>query len=227
MFNNPSILELLFIFNIKKLQDELRMVEEKNWLLHPNKSTYKGSWLVTSLTSTNADTKNIIAVKNQDYYETLLLKDKPYIKEIIKTFETKVEAVRFMKLDSNSIIKEHCDKGSSFEEGYARIHIPIEYKMKLGKCYYIDANNPHSVINDGDSSRVHLLIDCHINSWFEKFFLNKGFKKSEYKYMNKTITDDNVNEVIDSLTNIGTQTAITLVNKLEKIKNQNNFSKKY
>ena len=87
-----------------------------------------------------------------------------------------------MKLDSNSMIKEHCDKGSSFEEGYARIHIPItsndkvkfilngnEYKMKLGKCYYIDANNPHSVINNGDSSRVHLLIDCHINSWFEKF----------------------------------------------------------
>lgn len=125
MFNNQSFLELPYLFDTKKLYDDLSLVFSDEWTAHPNTNAYDGVWEVTSLTSTNGDTKNIIALENQEYQDTPLMKKTKYIKEVLKNFNTKIEAVRFMKLGANSIIKEHCDKGSCFEDGYARLHIPI------------------------------------------------------------------------------------------------------
>eukprot|EP01022_Parablepharisma_sp_SALTPOND_P009885 TRINITY_DN140840_c0_g1_i1.p1 TRINITY_DN140840_c0_g1~~TRINITY_DN140840_c0_g1_i1.p1 ORF type:complete len:188 (-),score=12.98 TRINITY_DN140840_c0_g1_i1:128-607(-) len=139
-----------------------------------------------------------------------------------------------MKLGANSIIKEHCDKGSCFEQGYARLHIPIttndnvefllsgkNAKMNLGSCYYINANNPHSVINNGETHRVHLLIDCHVNTWLEEVFIKAGFEKSVYKYKDKSITDDNVDDVIASFKAMGTDIALKMAKELEEKKNEN------
>lgn len=228
MKNDQSFLEFPFIFNIERLKNDLQKVEKTDWVKHPNISAYKGSWLVSSLYSTDGNTKNIVAIENQKYFETPLMKKTEYIKEILEVFNTKIEAVRFMKLKSHSIIKEHCDKGSCFEDGYARIHIPItsndkvefilngeKYKMDLGKCYYIDANNSHSVVNKGDTDRVHLLIDCHVNGWLKKIFLKNGFKEPVYKYGDKGITDENVDDLIVSLKSLGTNTALDLMKKLE------------
>ena len=128
---NQSFLEFPFIFNIERLKNDLQKVEESDWVNHPNANAYEGSWLVSSLYSTDGNTKNIVAIENQKYFETPLMKKTEYIKEILEVFNTKIEAVRFMKLKSHSIIKEHYDKGSCFEDGYARIHIPITSNDKV------------------------------------------------------------------------------------------------
>ncbi len=226
-----SFLKLPFCFDLKMLKDDLNQVKEDEWVSHPNIQAYDGLWKTTALTSPDGDTKNIVAVENIDYKQTPLLKRMKYIKSVIDTFQTKVEAVRFMKLGANSVIKEHCDKGSSFEEGYARLHIPISsndevtfilsgenYKMDLGACYYIDANNPHGVVNEGDSDRVHLLIDCHVNDWLKKFFLDGGFEMPVNKYGDKSINDENVDAIIDSFKAINTQVSLEMADKLQRIK---------
>jgi hypothetical protein len=223
-----NFLELPFEFNHNKLLKDLQCVKNDEWISHPNTQAYDGSWLITSLTSTDGDTKNIIALENQTYKNTPLLQRTSYIKDVIDMFKTKVESVRFMKLSSHSIIKEHCDKGSGFEEGYARLHIPIKTnddvefilngdvkKMQPAKCYYIDAHNPHSVINNGDSERVHLLIDVVVNDWLEDIFVKNGFKKPNNKYGDKKITDENVNQIIESLELLGTDTAINIAKNLD------------
>jgi mannose-6-phosphate isomerase-like protein (cupin superfamily) len=234
MNKKQSFLQLPFTFEIDKLTDDLACVKIDEWVPHPNKQAYNGSWLITSLTSTNGDTKNIVAIENQEYQDTPLMKKTSYIKKLLKNFDTKIEAVRFMKLTANSSINEHCDKGSSFEEGYARVHIPIttnddvefilsgkNYKMKLGHCYYIDAHNSHSVINNGDSDRVHLLIDCHVNDWFKEIFLKGGFKEPVYKYGSKGITDENVEDIIASFKDIGTTMALKMANELSRVLDKN------
>ncbi len=175
MRKNQNFLKLPFEFDVAKLTYDLASVSPDDWISHQNTSVYDGSWLVTSLTSTDGTTQQIVAFENQEYYDTPLLKRTPYIQSVIEIFQTKIETVRFMRLGANSIIKVHSDRGSCFDDGYARIHIPIttnsdvafilngkKMKMNIGKCYYIDADAPHSVVNLGHSDRVHLLIDCHI-----------------------------------------------------------------
>jgi mannose-6-phosphate isomerase-like protein (cupin superfamily) len=234
MNKDQSFLKLPFSFDIEKLKNDLDMVHTYEWKSHPNTSAYAGIWEVSSLTSIDGDTKNIVAIENQEYIATPLLNKTKYIQSVIDTFKTKVEAVRFMKLGSYSNIKEHCDKGSCFEDGYARLHIPItsnedvefvlsgeKYKMELGHCYYIDANNPHAVNNDGDSDRVHLLLDCHVNDWLKDIFLKDGFKIPVYKYGDKSITDDNVDQIIESFKYMGTDIAFKMIEDLEKVKDSN------
>ena len=229
MNRKQDFLKLPFSFPIDELIKDLSVVSSNEWTAHPNRQAYSGVWEISSLTSPSGDSKEIVAVENQEYIATGLLEKTSYIQTILNTFQTKIEAVRFMRLGANSIIKEHCDKGSCFEEGYARLHIPIttndnvefllsgkNVKMNLGCCYYIDANKPHSVINNGDSDRVHLLIDCCVNDWLEKIFIKEGFEKTIYKYGNKSITDENVENIIASLLSLKTETSIKMAEELQK-----------
>ncbi len=234
MSKRQSFLELPFTFDIQRLNDDLNCAKSDDWISHPNINAYNGSWSVSSLTAINGDTKQIIAIENQDYYDTPLMKKTKYIKSILDTFKTKIEAVRFMNLGANSIIKEHCDNGSCFEDGYARLHIPIStnddvafilnsqnYKMEVGKCYYIDAHNPHSVINKGKNDRVHLLIDCHVNDYLKEIFINNGFVLPVYKYGSKDITDENVDDIIFSFKAINTEVSLKMAQELEDKKDSN------
>ncbi len=228
MQNNDAFLQLPFEFDIKKLVSDLELVHSDEWVPHPNTQAYEGSWTVSSLSSTTGDMKQIVAAENQEYFDTPLFHKTDYIKEVINTFKTKIEAVRFMRLGAGSVIKEHCDHGSCFEEGYARLHIPITtndnvtfilngepHTMKAGCCYYIDAHNPHSVVNEGTCDRVHLLIDCHVNAWLKAIFLQHGFKEPYYKYGSKGITDENVEAVIASLKSIGSDSALDIAKELQ------------
>jgi len=227
---NPFFLKLPFRFDKNRLLESLQQIDVGDWVSHPNVNAYKGGWLATSLRSTTGKTKEIVAIEEHTYQDTPLLKKSPYIQELLKTFQTTIEAVRYMNLRADSIIQEHCDRGSCYDDGLIRIHIPIttndkvafnlngeSHNMQIGECYYIDANTPHSVKNLGDSDRVHLLIDCHVNEWVEAIFQKSGFEKQIYKYGDKSITDDNVEMIIQSFKEINTPTSLTMAKRLEDI----------
>ncbi len=234
MRRNQTFLKLPFEFDVTKLTYDLASVSSDEWVNHPNTSAYDGLWLISSLTSTDGTTQQIVAFENQEYHDTALLKKTSYIKSVVETFQTKIEAVRFMKLGANSTIKEHTDRGSCFDDGYARIHIPIttnsdvafilngiKTKMDVGKCYYIDADAPHSVVNLGHSDRVHLLIDCHINEWMKDIFKKAGFIETVYKYRSKDVTDENVDDIIASFKAMNTEVSLKMAQELEDKKDFN------
>ncbi|SOE20036.1 Aspartyl/Asparaginyl beta-hydroxylase [Spirosomataceae bacterium TFI 002] len=119
-----------------------------------------------------------------DWLDTPQLKQSPYFTEIIDTFKkhTKVTLVRLLRLAPMSIVKEHTDPtlALEIERSVIRLTVPIfnnekvqfflngeEVPMKAGECWYLKLNDPHRVVNDGDTERVNLTIDMIPNEWLK------------------------------------------------------------
>ena len=94
------------------------------------------------------------------------------------------ERVRLMKIKANSEIGKHSDKidkDFGFDDGnIVRIHVPIRTNedvvfylwegrektfnhLKTGHFYYVDVRAPHSVINNSNVDRIHLVMDTYVN----------------------------------------------------------------
>lgn len=93
------------------------------------------------------------------------------ISDLEKELDGKVGRSMFIKLPAGEIITPHPDKGSYLLSVY-RCHIPIftnpyvmftvgheTINMKSGECWEINNSKFHSVKNNGESDRVHLLVD--------------------------------------------------------------------
>jgi hypothetical protein len=117
-----------------------------------------------------------------------------YIPKVLKTFECELESVRLLRLGVQSNIIEHRDYMLGFEDGVARIHIPVEtnplvefrlkgevLQMREGEAWYLNFNLPHSVANDGKDARIHLVIDCLVNDWVSNIFAARTESKAEFK----------------------------------------------
>ena len=228
-----DFLKLPFNFDTDKLKDELKKVN-KNFIKHINRGIYSGEWSAISLRSMDGKENNINAgVGDESFSDTPLLEKLSYIKEIVDNFKCEKESIRFMKLSGGANIKEHRDAGLSFSDGDVRVHIPIEtddkvkffvnsnlIQMRGGETYYIDADKPHSVVNDSSKDRVHLVLDLKVNEWLRDIFLEAGFKEVKPKYGNKSINDDNVDEVIANLEQIGNEIALEMAKNLKQIKGE-------
>ena len=117
------------------------------------------------------------------YTDTELLQQCPYIQTVLQQLECDKTSVRLLRLDSGARIKEHRDTGLNFEEGEARIHIPVcthsdllfyieqdRIVMQEGTCWYMNASLPHRVENPTPVHRIHLVADCVVNDWLRTQF---------------------------------------------------------
>ena len=185
---NPSFCQLPINFSITKLQQDLDLCENISWTPHFNTQRYKGNWTSISLRSNSGLSGDIYSFANKEYKNTAVLDECTYFKEIIDWFQCEKEAIRLLKLDPCSEIKEHTDNDTSYEEGFFRIHIPIYTNsdvyfyvnnelvpMQMGECWYANFQLPHSVKNASIESRVHLTLDCIRNAWSDELFTKMGF----------------------------------------------------
>ena len=108
------------------------------------------------------------------------------ISEIISKLPCQFERIRFMKLAARKSLRKHNDNIDPDIENkkIIRLHIPIrtndsvvftiyendedeigqELNLKTGHYYYIDVTKPHSVTNNSDIDRYHLVVDCFMDS---------------------------------------------------------------
>jgi len=189
-FMKTAFLKLPFHFSEEKLLDDLAICKNYNFTSHFNKNDYSGDWTSISLRSENGEMNNIFALPQTEkkYRDTELLQKCTYFKAIIDSFECEKESIRLLNLKPDSIIKEHTDYNLGYEDGIFRIHIPIttnegvhffinheEVKMLPEECWYGNFNLPHSVRNDGETDRIHLVMDCLRNDWSDKLFTESGY----------------------------------------------------
>lgn len=201
---NPSSHKLPVSFSIDKLQKDLVVCENDLWTPHFNTNRYQGNWTSISLRSQSGLESDIMSFSSKEYINTGLLDRCHYFKEIMDWFQCEKEAVRLLRLDPQSEIKEHTDNDTSYEDGFFRIHIPIITNpevlfyvdkklvpMKMGECWYANFQLPHSVENRSYKPRIHLTLDCIRNDWSDKLFASMGFDinkspgENQYSYVIK------------------------------------------
>ena len=148
----------------------------------------------------------------------------PSVKEIREYFECNILSVRFLRLEKGGVIKEHFDNALSYEDAEVRFHIPIQTNsgvefisngkslvMNEGECWYINAGLPHSAANNGETDRIHLVIDCVVNDWIRSFFPEIVI---ENKGMAAIKTEKDMREMIARLREMGTRTALQMAEEL-------------
>jgi hypothetical protein len=208
---NPSSCQLPVSFLIDKLQKDLVICENDLWTPHFNTNRYQGNWTSISLRSQSGLENDIISFANKEYINTSLLDRCHYFKEIMDWFQCEKEAVRLLRLDPQSEIKEHTDNDTSYEDGFFRIHIPIITNpdvlfyvdkklvpMKMGECWYANFQLPHSVENRSYKPRIHLTLDCIRNNWSDELFASMGFEINKMQKENQ-YSDEMKQQIIAEL----------------------------
>jgi hypothetical protein len=177
-------LKLPFSFDIEAAKIELQNFTEEEWVPHFNTQYYEGDWSGIALRAAeNAHVALYPDPTAEHYVDTEALVRCPSVSDILEKFECRTESVRFLRLGAGAIIREHRDYMLSIEDGVARVHIPVKtseavefylngerVEMKEGEAWYLNFNLPHRVANNGDETRIHLVIDCVANDWLRAFF---------------------------------------------------------
>ncbi len=176
-------LKLPFAFDPAHLQADLGQIAADEWQAHFNRPYYEGLWSGVSLRSVGGKNSLYPDPTATDYLDTPVLARCPYIQTVLATFECPLTAVRFLKLDAGSNIREHKDYNLGFEDGEFRVHVPVithpdvqfflageRVPMAVGECWYLNFNLPHRVENRSPIDRVHLVIDGTVNAWARAVF---------------------------------------------------------
>lgn len=110
-----------------------------------------------------------------------ILVDSPMVQEVILDCMSEVGAcvlgrVMLVNLKAGGIITEHKDEGE-YAAMFRRYHLPLitnpnchfysqgeGYVLKAGNLYELENKKEHSVLNYGDTARVHLIMDMQLIS---------------------------------------------------------------
>ena len=178
-------LKLPFLFDALQLQNAVNDLVSAKWQMHYQTLHYDGEWSAIPLRSVDGKTDSIMVSPISDvvYSDTAFLQNSPYLKTVLQTFLCPLQAVRLLKLNAGSRIKEHRDAELNFEKGEIRLHIPIvthpdvafyldseRMYLKEGECWYMNFNLPHHIANNSPIDSVHLVIDATVNDWVVQLF---------------------------------------------------------
>lgn len=232
--NSPKqatpFLRLPFNFDTTLLQQDLAAVRQQHWIAHYNNQAHEKDWLCLPLRSAGGNAQHILAVADQ-FLDTTFLQLCPYFQFILNSFACEKTSVRLMALAAGGKILPHSDPGGGYEDGVARLHIPIqtsplvtftiddkELHFAAGTCWYMNANCQHSVNNASALERIHLVIDCVPNAWLDETFIAAGWKKNpDNVYGETNINAENVTQIIAQLKANNHPTSLALADKLAQI----------
>lgn len=185
----PDRLRLPLTFDPELLARDLQRLSTVAWIKHFVQQNYEGDWSVIPLRGKAGATHPVMMIYSdpscRDFADTPMLESCPYYRQVLASFPAPLQAVRLMRLAPGSVIKEHADNDLSFEGGTVRFHIPVitnpyvafylnreRVVLEAGSCWYLRLADPHSVVNGGDTDRVHMVVDATVNDWVEDVLQN-------------------------------------------------------
>jgi len=193
---STAMAQLKLNFDVEKLQHDLGSAKQ-HFQSAPQIGPYHdGSWTGIALRNSQGNYEDTLAFSAGSAQDTEVLSYCPYFKQIIDGFDFEVEVARLLFLPPGKKVGEHKDQGIDWSTGLARIHIPIitheevyfyidgqRAQWKEGEFWYGNFSETHSIHNQSDITRVHLVLDCAINNnllaLFPKAFLTEIQSKSE------------------------------------------------
>lgn len=179
----PDRVLLPLYFDPVELQRDLKNLQSSQWIAHFVTQNYDGEWSVIPLRGSKGASHPVKMIYSDptctEFEDTPFIQHTPYIASLLKRFSCAIDSVRLMKLAPGSVIKEHQDHDLDIAQGVARLHIPIitnpnidfrlngsQVTMHEGQCWYLRLSDRHSVSNNGQQARVHLVLDVRVNPWF-------------------------------------------------------------
>ncbi len=179
-------LRLPFTFSPEALKADLAMITQSDWIGHFVTANYEGDWsaLALRIPSSSVGLHPVASLfshwGSEGWEDSELLPKTPSFREVLDSFECHLTSVRLMRLAPGSHIKEHCDPGLDLESGTVRLHVPVQtnddvdfrlnderISLSEGECWYLRLSEPHSIRNNGQTDRIHLVIDAEVNPWLE------------------------------------------------------------
>ena len=224
-----SALKLPFTFDESRLITELERILQADWTPHFNTHGYTGAWNVISLYAPEGDAGNIFAGDDTQLKETPVLKNTPYLKEVVSHFKCPLSSVRLLRLAPGAHIKPHRDYKLGYEDGCFRIHIPIttnpqvsfmldhkKLTMLPGTCWYTNVNFEHAVSNEGDTDRVHLVIDGQRNAWSDELFFALASEDDFFPEQESMYTAAQLTRMIAELQQQDSPAAASLITQFQE-----------
>jgi len=179
----PAFARLSPSFDAAPLLAEALALDATEWVAHFNSGYHDGGWYGAALRSPGGDAARLYSggAPSAGFADTPLLARCPAIGAVLDHVRAPLRAVRLLRLAPGSVIREHRDDDLRFDEGHARLHVPIatgdavefyvdgtRVGMRAGECWYLDLSRPHRVQNLGVQDRIHLVIDCEVSEWLER-----------------------------------------------------------
>jgi hypothetical protein len=220
-------IRLPFEFSPESLLKEINAVTGE-WLAHYNSGGYEGEWKALPLRTMGGSLTSHMAEGNTPFQDTVLMVQCPGIKSIVDSFHCEKESVRILNLRPGAVIKEHRDRGLSYEDGAARIHIVLQTNpsvlfyvdgenmaLEPGSCWYMNFDLPHRLENNGVADRLHLVMDCVVNDWLRELFENCASEHVSRIAAKEQMTAEQKRMMLEYLKEMNTPTSLELAQKLE------------
>ncbi len=111
----------------------------------------------------------------QEYLYNDYIKSAPYIRSILDFFGDDIRTARISAINPGEKIGTHCDTFIGFQFGQVRLHVPVltnddakmiidgeESVWRAGEFWFGDFSKLHSAVNNGDTRRIHLILDVFV-----------------------------------------------------------------
>jgi hypothetical protein len=121
-----------------------------------------------------------------DYEDQSYLTLFPELQKIKFFFKTDIVNMMFYSMTPGANIHPHRDMIGNVQWGGLRFHIPIQTNpnlifkvsnkrviMNVAELWALDTSYLHSVSNNGDTERIHLVLDVKVNDWIKNSLLPK------------------------------------------------------
>lgn len=216
-----GFLKLGLAFDTAPLQRELDAMLATAWVDHYNTTVYASGWQCIALRSIGGSLQ-IDARDSDAYAPTVILQRSPHFQRVLAAFACELRSVRLMALAPGAAIAPHRDPGTGYEDGLARLHVPVRtapgvlfqidgqrVHFSQGDTWYLNAACLHGVENASAVNRVHLALDCVPNAWLDALFARAGYvAPPEPRYGDRNVNDANVAAVIAALRENGSAPAL-------------------
>jgi hypothetical protein len=135
---------------------------------------HNGKWKRLGLISPDGDPFQAYLRAGQTHRPTPVLDHMPYVRELIGEMGFPVRSAFISVMDPGARVRWHRDLSHSIDLKTVRLHLPIVTHetsiirlghetghWRAGEMWYGDFSFPHSVRNDWDQPRVHIIFDVH------------------------------------------------------------------
>lgn len=192
----PAAVRLKPVLDADALLGDLAVLEQRTWKPEApyvfegffgseTKVYHDGKWVGLSLRSQGGTPERTDpgGPGLEDFSDTPLLASTSYFGQVLALLNSPVRSARLLRLPPGGVIAEHVDTYHGFEYGQLRLHAAIttnpgienvirrqRWMWQPGELWYGDFGSPHSVRNDGDADRVHLVVDVAVTPALLRLF---------------------------------------------------------